>query len=149
MITLFATPKHFKGIFKIIQLNAFKSWRSLSSEMQIIIFGDSKGSKEAAQTIQAEYIPNVKCSPQGTPLLSDLFSKADDRAKFPIMTFINADIILPNNFLSVIQITSQSLSKFLMVGHRWDLNVENLINFNNKDEKSKFLALASQKSQKQ
>jgi len=148
LITLFTTPKHFSGNINTIQLNALRSWRALSHEIQIIIFGDSDGSKKAAEEIQAEYIPNVKCSPQGTPLLSDLFSKADNRAKFPIMTFINADIILPNNFLSVIQITTRSLSKFLMIGHRWDLNVEDLVNFNNKDEKNKFFDLADKKSQK-
>ena len=55
MITLFATPKNFTGIYKIIQKNALKSWRSLSSDIQIIIFGDSDGSKEISNEINAEY----------------------------------------------------------------------------------------------
>ena len=95
MITLFTTPKNFTGIFKMIQLNALRSWRALSPDIQIIIFGDSDGSQEAAEEIQAEYIPRVQCSPQGVPLLSDLFRQAQKVAKYSIMTFINADIILP------------------------------------------------------
>ena len=39
MITLFSTPKNFTGIFSHIQLNALRSWRSISPDIQIIIFG--------------------------------------------------------------------------------------------------------------
>ena len=73
MITLFSTPKDFVGIFKNIQLNALRSWRALSPDIQIIILGDSEGSREAADEIQAEYIEDVQCSPRGVPILSDLF----------------------------------------------------------------------------
>ena len=130
MITLFSTPKDFTGIFKTIQLNALRSWRALSPEIQIVIFGDSKGSKEAAQEVQADYIAKVKCSPQSTPILSDLFNQAQNIANYSIMTFINADIILPKNFLEIIQLASQEFRKFLMMGHRWDMDVEKIINFN-------------------
>ena len=129
MITLFATPKHFSGNINTIQLNALRSWRALSHEIQIIIFGDSDGSKEAAEEIRAEYIANVKCSPQGTPLLSDMFRQADIKAKFPILTFINADIILPKTFLSAVELSANLFNNFLMVGHRWDMDVEEFINF--------------------
>ena len=138
MITIFTTPKDFAGIIKVIQINALRSWRNLSSEIQIIIFGDSKGSKQAAKDIGAEYISKVKCSSLGTPFISDLFLQADKIAKFPILTYINSDIILPENFLSTIHITSKSLKKFLLVGHRWDMNVSNIINYDNKVERNTF-----------
>ena len=138
MITLFSTPKNFTGIFKIIQLNALRSWRALSPDIQIVIFGDSEGSREAADEIQAEYIEDVQCSPRGVPILSDLFRKADKLSKYPILTFINADIILPDNFLSAIEISTNTFSKFLMVGHRWDMDVDTLINFDNKTEYNLF-----------
>ena len=53
MITLFTTLKDFTGIYGTIQMNALKSWRHLSPDIEIIIFGDSKGSKEAAIVIDA------------------------------------------------------------------------------------------------
>jgi len=148
MITLFATPKNFSDIFKNIQLNALRSWRALSSEIQIIIFGDSTGSKEAAEEIKAEYIPSIKCSSKGTPILSDLFIQAEKIAKFPILTFINADIILPNNFLSSIQITSSAFNKFLMIGHRWDMDVEYGVNFNDSKDIKNFWKRVSMDSRK-
>ena len=84
MITLFSTPKNFTGIFSHIQLNALRSWRSISPDIQIIIFGDSKGSQEAALEIKADYIPKVRCSQKGTPYASDLFKQAKELARFPI-----------------------------------------------------------------
>ena len=146
MITLFATPKNFNGIFKNIQLNALRSWRALSPDIQIIIFGDSKGSKDASQKINAEYIPNVKCSPQGTPYLSDLFQQADNLARFSIMTFINADIILPKNFLEVAINVSQNFKKFLMVGHRLDMDVNSIIDFKNSENNKYFWQLVDKQS---
>ena len=146
MITLFATPRDFSGIYKTIQENAFSSWRSLSPEIQIIIFGDSVGAKENAIKINAEYVVNIKCSDKGVPLLSDLFIQADKLAKYPIMTFINADIILPNNFLESIVILSSSLDKYLMVGHRWDMDVEEKIKFDDLNHQKGFWNNAKDKS---
>ena len=138
MITIFTTPKDFTGIYKTIQVNALKSWRSISNEIEIIIFGDSKGSKEAAEAVGAEYIPNVKCSDLGTPLLSDLFQQADKRAKYPILTFINADIILPKNFLEEVLTVLRCFNNFLIVGHRWDMDVDDIIEFDNDNEQKNF-----------
>ena len=138
MITLFTTTKDFTGIYKTIQMNALKSWRSISNDIEIIIFGDSKGSKEAAEEVGAEYIPNVKCSDQGTPLLSDLFQQADEIAKYSILTFINADIILPENFFDEVMTVSKCFNKFLMVGHRWDMDVDDIIEFENDNEQNNF-----------
>ena len=148
MITLFATPKDFTGIFKTIQINALRSWRQLSPEIQIIILGNSEGSGRIAAELEAEYVPDVRCSKEGTPILSDLFKQAEKRAKFPLMTFINADIILPENFLEGVFITTQRFKKFLMVGHRWDLDVQHEIDFNNQIEKSIFWEMAAGKCQK-
>ena len=138
MITLFTTTKDFTGIYKTIQMNALKSWRSISNDIEIIIFGDSKGSKEAAEEVGAEYIPNVKCSDQGTPLLSDLFQQADESAKYSILTFINADIILPKNFLEEVLTVLRCFNNFLIVGHRWDMDVDDIIEFDNDNEQKNF-----------
>ena len=139
MITIFSTPKDFTGIFEKIQLNALRSWRHLSPDIQIIILGDSKGSKEISSEINADYIPDVKCSIQGTPLLSDLFYKAEKIAKFNVLTFINADIILPINFLPSIEIAIKTFTKFLLIGHRWDIDLNEIIDYNNNRHYEKFI----------
>jgi len=138
MITLFTTTKIFAGIFKIIQTNALNSWRTISSNIQIIIIGDSEGGKEAADLINAEFIPEVECSSEGVPLINSLFSIAQSRAKYPIIAYVNADILLPPNLLEVIFLLQKFRSNFLAVGSRWDLDVKTTINFTRGDEALSF-----------
>ena len=142
MITLFTTPKDFLGIFNIIQTNALNSWRAISPSIQIIIIGNSYGSKDAAKVIDAEYIPDVKCSPEGTPLLSDLFDIAQKRAKYSIMAYVNSDIILSDSILASIESVSKRFDKFLLVGHRWDIDIDEKVNFNNKKQIINFWKIA-------
>ena len=71
MITIFCTPKNFEGIFNIIQTNAIRSWRYLSEDVEIIIFGKSEGAQKIANEVSAIYFPDVKCSKNGVPILSD------------------------------------------------------------------------------
>jgi len=148
MITLFTTTKIFSGIFKIIQTNALNSWRAISPGIQIIILGNSYGSKDAAKVIDAEYVPDVKCSPEGTPLLSDLFDIAQKRAKYNILAYVNADIILPKNLLSEIHLLDNKFNRFLMVGHRWDMDIDKIIDFNTKIEQIKFWNSIKENSKK-
>jgi hypothetical protein len=131
MITIFCTPKNFEGIFDIIQTNSLNSWRALNPDIEIIIFGDSKGADKIARSINAIHIPEVEKSSNGVPILSDMFNKAQEIAKNDILTFINADIILPFNFVEPIKIIKTKLSKFLIVGYRWDIDITKKINFNN------------------
>ena len=149
MHTIFATPKNFEGIFDVIQTNAIYSWRALGDEIEIIIFGDSKGSKEIAREINAIHIPNVKTSPNGVPFLSDLFSKADEVTSNQTLTFINADIILPINFLKPIKSIDEKFKTFLMVGYRWDIDQKNKINFFDSKEVKQFWLDSEKKAKKQ
>ena len=103
MITIFCTPKNFEGIFNTIQKNAIRSWRQLSKDIEIIIFGNSKGAKEISIEVEGIYYPEVKCSKNGVPLLSDLFHKANKIASFDILLFINSDILLPQNIIEAIK----------------------------------------------
>ena len=149
MITIFSTAKDFVGDDKIRQENALNSWRSISNEIEIIIFDKSQGTEEASKNINAVYVPNIELSAYGTPILSDLFNRANQIAKFSTLCYINADIILPGNFLSAIQIAQKSLRKFLMVGYRWDIDNNNVINFFNSKEKKRFWDNAIKNSKKQ
>ena len=148
MITIFGTPKNFEGIFKVIQINAIRSWRSVSKEVEIIIFGKSEGAQKIANEVSAIYYPNIKCSKNGVPLLSDLFHKANKIASFDILLFINSDILLPKRIIYSIMNVKDKFSNFLLVGHRWDLKVEKLINFNEAATVSLFWEMSEIKSKK-
>ena len=148
MITIFCTPKNFEGIFDTIQRNAIRSWRHLSKDIEIIIFGNSKGAKKIANEVNGIYYPDVKCSNNGVPFLSDLFHKANIIASFEILLFINSDILLPEKIIGTIKIVNNKFSNFLLVGYRWDLEVKKLINFKKTSISSSFWKISESKSRK-
>ena len=113
MIKIFATPKNLAGIFDKIQNNALNSWRAFSVKIFIIRY--SKGNKGSAAEINTKYVPGVRCIPRGVLYVSNLFYKAGKIIKYPILTFIYSDIILSDNFLSVVQNTTKDFTKLLMV----------------------------------
>tara|TARA_B100001123_G_C15305522_1_gene1022552 strand:- start:1684 stop:2565 length:882 start_codon:yes stop_codon:yes gene_type:complete len=129
VVTIFSTPKDFSGEFDIIQRNAMNSWRAISEEIEIIIIGESLGAKDAAKSISAKYIKNVETSNEGTPTISGLFGVAEKYANNNILCYVNADIILPKNFLGLISILLNEKRKFMTVGYRWDLDVPDPIDF--------------------
>lgn len=123
MLTIFSTPKPFRGHFALIQRNAIGSWKQLSPAPQIILFGDSEGTGGAAADLGVEYVPTVETNEFGTPLLESLMEKAEGLARFDLLCFINADILLTEGFESAIrQVANQR--DFLMVGARMNLNVD-------------------------
>ena len=61
---------------------------------------------------------------------------------------MNADIILPKNFLDVVTILSMQSKNFMAVGHRWDLDVVKNINFSDEKECKIFWSYANKKSKK-
>jgi len=148
MITIFATPKVFEDIFDTIQKNALNSWRALGDEVEIIIFGDSIGSEINAKMINAKYLPDVRKSESGVPYLSDLFEQARKHSTYDILTFVNADIMLPSNLLKIISDVKNQLKKFLMVGYRWDMDMKTIIDFNDQNKIREFWRRANKDSVK-
>ena len=114
MITFFTTPKAFTGQFQWIQRNAIKSWTSLGAE--VILFGNDYGFEKEARELSVRCIPEVRRNVFGTPLLSDIFQKVYTLASNPILTYINADIILLPDFLKAVK--QISFKKYLLMGQR-------------------------------
>lgn len=129
MITIFTTTKPFQGEIEIIQRNALLSWKKLKPAGEIILFDDEPGAKEVARELGIIHIPEVKKNEYGTPLINDIFEKAQKIAKNKILAYVNADIILTQDFLEAI--SQINLEKFLMVGRRYDIDIKERINFQN------------------
>lgn len=140
MITIFTTPKPFKGHFGIIQENAVKSWIKIKPKPEIILFGDEKGSGQIARKYSLAHIKKVQKNDTGTPLLSDIFQKAQAFSKNPVLAYVNADIILTNDFTEAVK--NISLATFLMTGRRRNLKITRRINFEINWEKELRLKLA-------
>lgn len=123
MITIFATPKRFSGLFDTLQHNAIASWRALGDDVQIILFGDDPGTAEAAAEYGCEHRPDVALSPKGTPMLDDMFHRAQAEAKHSLVCYANADIIFQDDLPDALRAVQSSLGQFLMVGRRTNLDV--------------------------
>lgn len=131
MLTIFATPKSFIRDTKILQSNAIRSWTLLRPECEIILFGDDEGTAELAAELGIRHIPEVGRNEYGTPLLSSMFSIAQDVAKFELMCHVSADIILMSDFLPAVRQVPQK--SFLFLGRRWDVDLSEPIDFNKPD----------------
>ncbi|EKE03078.1 MAG: Glycosyl transferase, partial [uncultured bacterium] len=129
MVTIFATPKAFKGPFAIIQENAIASWAKLKPKCQIILLGNDYGTEKIAKKYGALHIPNVEVTKLGTPLLPDIFKKAYEKAEYPIMAYVNCDMILMSDFIKAIKLIN--LPIFFLTGSRRDLAVESKLEFKN------------------
>ncbi|BAY76703.1 putative glycosyl transferase [Nostoc linckia NIES-25] len=129
-ITIFTVPKAFKGHIGIIQKNAIKSWKLLSPQPQILLFGNEEGIDEISENLDVIHVPNIQLNEYGTPLLDGIFRQAHELAKGSILSYINTDIILFNNFLlAVKQLQTASFDRFVMTGQRTDVNITEPLNF--------------------
>jgi len=129
MLTLFAIPKHFHGIFATIQRNAILSWTRLTPRPEIFLFGNEEGTAEIAAELGLHHFPEVERNEFGTPLIHDLFRQAEQRACTPLIGYVNADIVLTVDFSAALDRVRARYEKFMMVGRRWDLDCDQPLDF--------------------
>ena len=122
MLTLFTTPKPFKGHIAAIQRNALQSWALLRPRPEIIIFGDEEGTAAIAREFNLCHILDIARNEYGTPLISDIFTKAKSVASFEQLCYINADVILMRDFGVAVQLIP--FRQFIMSGQRWNVDIE-------------------------
>lgn len=129
MLTIFTTPKPFHRHITVIQANAIQSWTLLRPECEIILFGDEEGTAEVAAKFGIRHVPEVDRNEYGTPLVSSIFRTAQQIASNPLISYINADIILLSDFIPAIRQIHMPL--FLLAGQRWNLDLTEAIDFTN------------------
>ena len=129
MITIFSTPKPFTGHISIIQKNAIRSWDSISPKCDLFLFGKEVGTREMAENLGATYIENEEVNNWGTPLVNDMFTKAQLFSDNNLFCFINSDIILDNTIWQAIKKVKLKYKKFLIVGRCINYKIIKKINF--------------------
>jgi hypothetical protein len=127
MITIFTIPKAFKGHIGVTQRNAVRSWTLLGPDVEVFLCGDDEGTEEVARSYGTGFIGDIARSEFGTPLLSSAFDRVLSVAKHDVLCYVNADIIFMQDFAAAVRRTR--LKRFLMVGERWDLDVDFGIDF--------------------
>jgi hypothetical protein len=129
-ITIFTVPKAFQGHIGIIQENAIKSWTLLRPRPQILLFGKEEGIDEISNKLDVIHVPDIQFNEYGTPLLDGIFRQAQELALGSILSYVNSDIILLNDFLvAVKQLQMASFHYFLMTGQRIDVNIIESLDF--------------------
>jgi hypothetical protein len=124
LLTLFTTPKPFQDSHVItIQRNALKSWKALGDEVEIVFIGDEYGMPEIAREFGLIHRPDVLVNELGTPLISSIFDIGRAENDSPFLAYVNTDIILFPDFLEALKKVATQLSKFLLVGQRYDLDI--------------------------
>ena len=133
MFTLFTIPKAFAGHIGVIQRNAIGSWVRLRHEGQaqpeIILFGNDPGTAEISRELGLRHIPDIATNECGTPLLDDLFHKAEAAARFPMLCYANADIVLLSSFLHAAELVQRRFPRSLVVSKRINVDLPEPLDF--------------------
>ncbi len=129
MLTIFSIPKAFRGHIDVIQRNAITSWTLLHPRPEIILLGDDEGTAAVAKELGVHHCPVVCRNEYGTPLVDDLFEKAHSLARNDVLCYANADIILMSDFMDAVRRVAKWRRRFLMLGRRWDVDVDKRLDF--------------------
>ncbi|MGI0489602.1 hypothetical protein ACN4EK_29650 [Pantanalinema rosaneae CENA516] len=127
MLTLFAIPKAFCGHIDTIQRNAIRSWTLLQPRPEIILLGNDPGTAAVAQEFGLKHIPDIECNEYGTPLMSSLFGMAQRVGSGSLFAYVNADIILMQDFMAAI--AQVPFQRFMLTGQRWNVDIETALTF--------------------
>jgi hypothetical protein len=130
LITLFTAPKPFRDAhIATIQTNAILSWLSLKPEVEVVLVGEEEGVADVASKFQLIYQPAVRRNAQGTPLISSIFEIGRKQNQSALLAYVNADIILMDDFVDSARQIMQQCERFLVVGQRWDMDIREPLEF--------------------
>ncbi len=142
MITLFATPKPFRGHIDVIQRNALQSWKRLHPDVEIILFGNDDGAGEICREFGLRHEPRLLLSTTGAKRIDFLFGRAQEIARHDIVCYCNCDIILTREFRLAVERLLAWRRRFLMVGCRWDVDIVDPLDFLQPDWEERVVARA-------
>lgn len=129
LLTIFTAPKPFTNPhIAMIQRNALRSWLALGEEVEVLVIGEEEGLAETAAELGIRHLPQVERSAYGTPLVSSMFALAR-HSNAPLLCCVNADIILTSDILNAGRNLLAKRQRFLVVGQRWDLDVDEPLDF--------------------
>jgi hypothetical protein len=130
LITIFTSPKPFTNPHvSLIQGNAIRSWQHLGDEVNVLMIGDEPGMAEFAAEVGIQCLPEVTRNPLGTPLVNSIFQLARQYSTSPLLAYVNADILLMPQFINVATQVYCQVKKFLIVGQRYNLSLQEPLDF--------------------
>ena len=128
--TIFTTCKPFEGIIGTNQRSAIKSWTLLEPRPDILLIGDEPGTADLARDLGIMHVGSVTRNRWGTPLVPGLFWVAiTSGGPGDVLCYVNSDILLLPSFTKAVAAADDLFETFLLTGPRWDLQVDDPINF--------------------
>ena len=121
------------------QRNAVRSWLNAPYPTEVIFVDkvEGEGIEEILEHPQVSVIDVVKRNENGVPFINHIFNEASKKARYPIVCYLNADIILPYAFfLDVEAVYKQVDTNFLAVGQRLDVDVDQELTYSTDWEKT-------------
>jgi hypothetical protein len=130
MLTIFSAPKPFSDPhIARIQRNAIASWLHLGEEIEVLLIGDEQGLAEAGAEFGVKVLRDVERNEEGTPLISSIFQLASGESRHSFLCYTNTDILLFQDLIDAVQKISSRFNDFLILGQRWDLDLERELAF--------------------
>jgi hypothetical protein len=127
-LTLFSIPKGFiDPHVSLIQRNALASWCTLRPDVEVLLMGDDPGVADAAREYGVGHLGDPAKNEFGTPLLDWAFAEAAAHGSGELLCYVNADIILLDDFLAAIK--QLPPRPYLAIGQRWDCDIRSPIDF--------------------
>lgn len=143
MLTLFSTPKPFRGHIGTIQRNALRSWILLHPDVEVVLFGDDEGTAEVCRELGLRNEAHVERDEFGVKVVSYMFDRAQEIARHDYVCYSNCDIILPGTFSQALKQLMAWRPEFMMVGQRTDVDITESIGFDKPDWEQSLVEIAS------
>ena len=96
---------------------------ALRHDVQVVLVGDEEGVEQSARAADVEHVGGLARNVRGTPRLDSAFERAATVAQWPLWCYVNADIVLFDDFLRATERTITAFERFLLVGECRDLDV--------------------------
>lgn len=126
MITFLTSAKPFSGRNRKNQIRAIQSWLSVTSEVEVIVYGEAEGANDVCDNLGIHYVPDINATESGLPYFNSIVEHAQEKAIYDTQVYVNCDILLNASLLRAIQCIP--FSEYLLIGQRVDLDNDIYIN---------------------
>jgi hypothetical protein len=133
MLTFFTTAKPFVDHINAIQRNALKSWTLVHPDAEVILFRNDEGAAGVARELGFRHKPHTEKNERGTNRADYIFNRAQEIARRSLLCCSNCDILRLPDFLWALDRGKGLHAQFLLLGRRWDTEINEAIDFSKAD----------------
>ena len=111
-------------------------------DVEVILFGDEEGAAEVCAELGLRHEPHVVRHESGVKQTDYMVSRAQEISRHKYFCFANCDIILMQDFLRAFEKARAWRQNFLFVAQRWDTDITEPIDFEDRQWSDKLRQLA-------